>query len=513
MNSIRNISGILGSQRIKEEYPDYLKDESRYGDGYADSLYFPRNANEVCEILRFANDREIPVTISGGRTGIVGGAIPQGGILISLEYMNRFLGLKEDNSTSWCIASVEAGMLLKDFIRKIEEYTSRYFYPVDPTEDTAQIGGIVATNASGARSFKYGATRRYVQGIKVALASGELLHIQRGGYFAKEDNTLEGPSLIKVPEYQMPLIKNTAGYYAKPGMDLIDLFIGSEGTLGVICEIELELVLKAEGLLTVMAFFPSEEGAIRFVRDARGDFNKDQKQIIDPMSLEYFDSKSLNLLMREGSTSSDIPPIPDNAKAAILFEQEYSEEDLEDIYLGWDELLENYGSSMEETWGGLDERNLERIKKVRHALPETVNSIISNRKREHPEIHKMGTDMAVPNEYLEDMVAFYKKRCQEERLEYVIFGHVGDNHLHVNILPKAPGDMIKAKELYKEFARKVISFGGTVAAEHGIGKVKKDFLKLMYGAEGLREMAEVKRSLDPKSLLNRGNLLFSIACE
>lgn len=492
---------ILRSHGVSKDYPDHLRDESRFGPGCAECLYFPENIQEVSHIVRLANSKGIPITISGGRTGIVGGAVPQGGILISLEKMNKFIDIIRDEATGRVTARAQAGMLLRDFAARARAETKhKYFYPVDPTEDTAQLGGSIATNASGARSYKYGATRRYVRSLKLVLANGELLKIQRGHNMAHGE-TLRIPwgnaSEVRVSSYRMPDVKNTAGYFMAPGMDLIELFIGSEGTLGIICEAELELVSAPEEIIMAMSFFPSEDQAVAFVKMARNDGR------VDPLSLEYFDSKTLELLR----DNENIPSFPGWAQGAILFEEGCSQENIEDIYMSWEELLQACGSSMEDTWGGIDQRSSELIKRVRHAVPEGVNSIIGERKRIYPQIHKMGTDMAVLDEHLEEIVKFYRRRCQEEGLEYVIFGHIGDNHLHVNILPRSLEDMTRAKMLYREFAEEAVALGGTVAAEHGIGKVKKELLEMMYKGRGMEEMLQVKNALDPGWILNRGNVL------
>ena len=141
-------------------------------------------------------------------------------------------------------------------------------------------------------------------------------------------------------------------------------------------------------------------------------------------------------------------------------------------------------------------------------MPETVNAIIARRKAEVQEIHKVGTDMAVPPQRLGEVIALYRDRLEASGLEYLIFGHIGDSHLHVNILPRSEQELADAMELYGEFARRVVAMGGSVSAEHGIGRLKKAFLLLQYGPEKLQEMRAVKQALDPRGMLNPG-VLFS----
>jgi D-lactate dehydrogenase (cytochrome) len=174
------------------------------------------------------------------------------------------------------------------------------------------------------------------------------------------------------------------------------------------------------------------------------------------------------------------------------------------IYDAWEELLAAHGSSMEQTWGGMDEADLARLKALRHGIAEQVNMAIAAAKAEHPDIHKVGTDIAVPADALTEMFRFYENELEGTGLRYVIFGHVGDSHLHLNIMPNDPYELRVAKELALRFAGRAVELGGTVSAEHGIGKLKHDFLRIMYGDAGLAEMVAVKKALDPAGVLNRG---------
>jgi D-lactate dehydrogenase (cytochrome) len=162
---------------------------------------------------------------------------------------------------------------------------------------------------------------------------------------------------------------------------------------------------------------------------------------------------------------------------------------------------------MDDTWAGIEAGDVEKMKAVRHLIPESVNTLISQRKQKYPRVHKLGTDMAVPDEHLETIIAYYKELLDIFGLEYIIFGHIGDNHLHVNILPRTDAEVDQGMDLYRQFAEKAVQLGGTVSAEHGIGKLKRVFLRIMYGDSGLEEMAGVKRMLDPDWIINPGNMI------
>ncbi|MGQ9722563.1 MAG: FAD-binding oxidoreductase [Candidatus Jordarchaeum sp.] len=523
---------VFHRKEIKSSYTAYLIDESNYGDGKAESLFFPKSEAEVAAILKEMNQSGTQITVSSGRTGIVGGAVPLVGVILSMEKMNHVSSLGFDEQKKMWYVGAEAGIILSELVRKIERKDFNelltqesatnqqildrflsdkveYFLPPDPTEMTALLGGTVATNASGARTFKYGAMREWIRRIRVVLVNGDVLDITRGQVTASNDGKFEiilsdeTSVEVQVPSYKMPQIKNSAGLYVLPGMDLIDLFIGCEGILGVITMVEVYITQKAPNLLSITAFLPSEGAAIEFVEDIRTDASP-----IKPEAIEYFDSNAVALLrslINEGTIQ--IPSFPDDTQAIIYLEIAYSDEDEEQMYIALEDFFQQHGVSMETAWGGMESSDWQRMKDVRHAVPEKINSIIAKRRREHPELHKLGTDMAIPDEHLRTMMEFYKKKLDEKKLEYVIFGHIGNNHLHVNILPRDVNDLNTAIDLYLELANKAVEFGGTVSAEHGIGKLKRPFLRVMYGQEGIEQIRAVKRALDPKGILNAGVMI------
>jgi len=529
---------IDSEDTVKSEYEKYLTDESRFGDGRARIIFFPESEEQICAFLRRMCSESIPVTISAGRTGIVGGAVPPRGAILSTEKMNKILGLRFDSTTGEWLARVQPGVIIRDLHAKVErkefrelltcasesekedlkrfiEDPQRYFYPPDPTEDSSTIGGNIATNAAGSRTYKYGSTRRFVRGIRVALANGDIIDIRRGRVYAGPGRTFEillsdGRCVtVKLPSYSMPNVKNVAGYYVDEGMDLIDLFIGSEGTIGVVTEAELALAPRLGNRLTALIFFPSESDAVGFVHRIRGDHPKGRAYAVLPESIEYFDSNSLNLLRlrrKESTTPLEIPPFPEGAKAAILLEHSYMEEEFEKLIEALDASLRENRSSLEATMSATEDSDRKRLANIRHALPETVNQVIASRKRRIPEIHKVGTDTAVPDRYLDAMLDYCVKRLVEERFEYVIFGHISENNLHVNVLPNTLEELKRAERLAEEFARYAVEHDGTVSGEHGVGKLKRSLLKLMYGERGVEEMFQVKKTLDPQLILNPGDI-------
>ncbi len=509
--------------RVKTEIAElenYLTDASNLSGGHAEKLFIPESADEIAEILKEANAKKNPVTISGARTGTVAGAIPFGGYIISLEKLNR---VKEINENS---AIVESGVLLIDLQKAVD--ARKLFYPADPTEWSCQMGGTVATNASGARSFKYGATRNYVKRLQIILANGDLLSLKRGDVFAENGFIEVGGVRAKVPTYRQPNVrKNTSGYFSGEKLDAIDLFIGSEGTLGVVTEIELKLLPKPEGFLSGIVFFKNETDLLNFVTEAielsfstrkrnavvstavlsasrtrqrRQDANATVSEdaggtSLDASLLEYFDCEALKFIKEK------FPETPEEMAGAIFFEQETTATTEDVLFQKWNGLLEKHGAEIDISWFTTSEQDHAKMREFRHALPVAVNERIARYKQ-----RKVGTDMAVPDDKFGSFLKFYKEKLAESGLDYVIFGHIGDNHLHANMIPKNKEEAITAKHLYGRFIAQAIMLGGTVSGEHGIGKLKSKYLSVMYGERYLNEMAELKRAFDPNGILGRGNM-------
>ena len=489
-----------------DELQNYLTDASNMQGGHAEKLFIPESAEDVAAILLDANARNLPVTISGARTGTVGGAIPFGGYVVSLEKLNKIKNIDKASMT----AVVEPAVVLADFQKAVD--AEGLFYPPDPTEWSCQIGGTVATNASGARSFKYGATRNFVTGLKVVLASGDTVNIKRGTAIAAGGNLIEleteqGKQIVsKLPTYERPDVrKNVSGYFNEQPLDAIDLFIGSEGTLGVITEIELSLLPKPESFFSGIVFFEKETDLMNFVNEVREQSFATRKNPVAtaPGSdriratlIEYFDSNSLKFI------SEKFPETPDGIAGAIFFEQETTTDSEDALLEQWNELLEKNNADLDKSWFTTNDQDREKMRAFRHALPVSVNErVVRNKQR------KIGTDMAVPDANFPGFLRFYKETLDASGLDYVIFGHIGDCHLHANILPKDAAEAEHARHLYGRFIAQSVMLGGTISAEHGIGKLKSKYLQVMMGERYINEMAELKRAFDPNGILGRGNVI------
>ena len=461
---------------------DYLTDASFIRDGYAERVVIPESVEEVAQTLAEANRDRVPVTVSGAGTGTVGGRVPFGGIVLATDRLNRIKVIDRTNHT----AVAEAGVILYDFQRSVE--SEGLLYPPDPTERGCFLGGTVATNASGARTFKYGPTRNHIGGLKVVLASGEVLDLKRGQTQADAEGQIRIGSIdVQLPQLQMPSTrKNATGYFVAPGMDAIDLFIGSEGTLGVICEITARLLPKPEGLLSGVVFFANESDVLDLVADVRAN--------VDARAIEFFDRESLNFLREKYST------IPAEAVAAIFFEQETTTSTEESVFEQWQRLLDQH-HALTDSWFATNAADQAGLREFRHQLPVLMNEWFA-----HYRQRKVSTDMAVPDDAFPGLFRLYQDTLRDSGLRYTIFGHIGDNHVHVNILPRDDAEGARARELYVQFLKHAAGVGGTLSAEHGVGKLKREYLRLFYSDDQLRSLASVKRALDPNGILGRGNI-------
>ena len=520
-------------ETICAECPDYLRDESRVTAAALDAIAWPESEEDIAVALQTARANGWGVTVSAARTGICGAAVPlTGGMVLSLEKLNAILGIGYDEQAREWFMTAQPGVTLQEIsdclqARQFGNHTAHWpaaalaalerlrrenvalFYPPVVTEMTAALGGTVATNASGARSFKYGATRAWIRRLRVALADGSFLDLRRGGLRADESNTItiSRPTrpdiVIALPTYTLPRTKHVAGYYVAPRMELLDLFIGSEGTLGIVTEVEIRLMIREKELFGVTTFFRAESDAVEFAAVLR---NAARAKLLDIESIEFAGERTLRLLrQRRAEGDNKVPEIP-AAAAALCYEIAFRPETMDAEYAVLENYLQCAGVAPEHVWAGTTPAEIQSMKQFRHAIPEAVNQIVAERKRSIPALHKIATDLAVPDEHLAPMLEHYRATLDAAGLEYYIFGHIGDNHLHVNMVPRDEAELARAKEFYRAFAVKAVALGGTVSAEHGIGKLKREFLKIMFGEQGIAEMKAVKRALDPAGILGPGTL-------
>lgn len=497
----------------------YLTDESSAYQGAADVAYLPRNDAEMATVLESAASHERSVTVVGAGTAITGAGVPTGGVVLSTERLRRHENLSSvpggRDDRRWTeitagdfsflvdveghAAVVPAGVRLFELNQALSR--TGLFYPPDPTEASAMIGGTVATNASGARSYRYGPTRNWVEGVLAVTPAGSDWIVR--GDFVEADGTMPlprcfGAETLNVPTWlPVPDTKNASGLLLKPGVDLVDLVVGSEGVLCAVAAVLVRLAARPEHLLQVASFFASQAGALDAADAIR--------EAADVLSIEYFDPTALEFMR------VDHPDLPRAPCACVLFELEFQSLGSNNPYpeppllRGWHDRLRALDSTAHWAVTGAE---VEAMKGFRHSLPEQINRWVAAR------VGKLGTDMAVPAGRFREMVSAYEA-ARRQGVRSVLFGHLGQYHLHLNFLPENDDELARAKRLYRGLAETAVDLGGTVSAEHGVGKKKlrdadgleRPYLWFMYGDEGLSAVSTVKRQLDPQWILNPGTMI------
>ena len=514
-------------------FASYLSDESRT-QGQAEYIAFPRSEEEIALVLRWCAQHGVPVTAQGGMTGLAGGASPQGGLALNLSRMDRILGLRRDSAGTWLLR-VQPGVRLLQVRKALKEKSFQIsqwdeasvaalrdfrpgeaFFSPDPTETTASIGGMAACNASGARSYLYGATRTKIHALRVVLTDGSVTALERGVHRARGREALlpltdGGTRRVLLPEFETPPIKD-AGFYLRRDMDLVDLFMGSQGLFGIISELELELTPSPALLWGVTAFLPDHAAALRYVRALKG---QEGDPLPDrPAAIEFFDRRALRLVEEQKAETPafrQLQELPEDYNCAV-----YAEFNPRDPALflptlsALSDTLRRLGGDPERTWVARDGRELEKLLFFRHTVPEVTDIIVERNKKNEPCITILSTDMAVDDVHFDELFHIYKHDLSQTDLDWVIFGHIGENHVHPNIFARDRAEYEFGLRLFEKWAADVHRMDGTITGEHGTGKLKKKLAYIMYGPEKMAKLCQFKRAMDPKGLLGPGNILTEV---
>jgi D-lactate dehydrogenase (cytochrome) len=469
--------------------------------GTADGVVFPRDVAEVAALVHAAR-RVLPV---GAQSSLTGGATPRGDIVLSTR------GLSDIAEPTGNTVRVGAGVPLSDLQRFLA--TRDLYYPPVPTFDGAFVGGTVATNAAGAATFKYGVTRDWVEGLTVVLADGSILDISRGDVRASDEGVIEvdtiGRGLIRlnIPTYHVPALpKVSAGYFTEPHLDLVDLFVGSEGTLGVVAHATLR-VKRRPLRCAALIVCSSEAQAIALTAMLRAEAAAAANPL-DVAAIEYMDARALALIDQSVFARAGIRRRAEGT--TMLLVQIETEGHLDAPLARLEAILQITGISDDPVVAMPgDERTATRLFELREAVPAAVNACVAAAKaRMGDAIQKMAGDFIVPFDALARALALYREGFERRDLEYAIWGHISDGNLHPNVIPRSPQDMEKARDALLEMARGVMALGGAPLAEHGVGRnsLKQRFLRDMYGESGIEQMRAVKHALDPDGKLAVGVL-------
>ena len=485
----------------------FLSDAAHVAGGFATGVTFPRSEAEVAALVGNA-ERVLPV---GAQSSLTGGATPRGELVLSTRALSSIgpvpsVGpVLSDRPQGDTTVRVGAGLPLTVLQKTLT--ASRLYYPPVPTFDGAFVGGTISTNAAGAATFKYGSTRPWVTGMTVVLAGGDVLDLRRGDVTASPDGRFEivlssGRAVtVPVPAYRMPdVAKLSAGYYAKPGMDLIDLFIGSEGTLGVIVDATLRVIPRPR---RAVALIPcgGDAQAVALTSALR------REPLVS--AIEYMDARALRAVPNDVFARAGVPR-PGSESVLLMTQIEVGPDEDEHVFVRLEAIVESCGVEDLTTIAAPDdERGAQKLFELREAVPASVNALVAAAKAtSHPDIEKTAGDMVVPFARLAESIALYRQAFESRGLDYAIWGHVSDGNLHPNLIPHTLDDMTRGRDAIFEIARGVIAMGGAPLAEHGVGRsaLKQRLLRALYGDEGIEQMRAVKRALDPDWKLAPGVL-------
>jgi len=500
----------------------YLEDAAHYPGGRAAGVVIPRDEAEVAAALH-ACRAILPI---GAQSSVTGGATPRGEVVLSTA---RLAAILETTDREVRVQPGVPIVTLKEALAAQGRY-----YPPAPTYDGAFVGGTISTNASGAATFKYGSTRAWVRGLTVVLASGDVLEIERDRVFAHPDGYFEietsrGVARLPVPTYRMPDVpKRSAGYFAAPGMDLIDLFIGAEGTLGIVVEARLSVVEPAPALCVALVPVTDEEAALQLVErlreQSRRTWSSGDRNGIDVSAIEMLDRRCLAMLHDDGSDARYGIRLPPGTEVALLVQVELPagttgetafehiafalEPGAPDTALGrFCRLLDDAGllENVEVAVPG-DRARAEQFFAFREAAPEAVKHRVGVARQAAPGVQKTAADMIVPFERFGEMLQVYREGFERRGLEYAIWGHVSDGNVHPNVIPRSVEDVQSGQQAILEFGREAIGRGGSPLSEHGVGRsaIKQALLRQLYGEAGVAEMRAVKAALDPEWKLSPG---------
>ncbi len=450
---LKRLTAIVGKENVFDQKSDRITHSyDATGRSYLpDVVVYAGSAAEVSEVMKLANRYLIPVLPRGAGSGFTGGTLPvQGGIVLVLTRMDRILTIDTEN----LVAVVEPGVVTAELQRQVEK--QGLFYPPDPaSKEFCTMGGNVAECAGGPRCVKYGVTKDYIMGLEVVTPTGEI--IRTGG----------------------KTLKNVVGY------DLTKLFVGSEGTLGIVTRIVVKLLPKPEAKKTMLVQFSSIDGAARGVSEII-------RAKIIPTTLEFLDASTIDCIR-------DISPVPlpEECRAILLIEVDGDREIIEKQAVRIMEVLQPL--SVLDTRIAENAEESEEIWQVRRSVSSSMRKI-------NPD--KFNEDIVVPRSRVPDMIRALENLSREYGVPIVNFGHAGDGNIHVNVMVdlREEGMEEKVHKVMEDIFRTAVELEGSISGEHGIGISKMDYLGMEVSEITMRYMEKIKESFDPNNILNPGKI-------
>lgn len=510
----------------------YLDDASGFPRGHAAALVRPATDDEAAAAVIAARGYRQSVLPQAARTSLTGGAVPHGECVISVERLDRIGPLDESGGGDARIR-VGAGVRLKT----LEEYLRPrgYFYPPVPTCLEAMVGGTLSTNAGGAATFKYGVTREWVESLELVLSNGDRLSLARGQAQARPGESFRillsdgSEFVIPVPTYRLPPLKKlSAGYHAADPLDLVDLFIGAEGTLALITGASLRLRESPAAELAGLVFCDTPQAAMALATELRQVASEARRAgddcAPDIRAIEWFDARSLELILRAGIADKLCIALPEQARAAIYFELELPHPSDRERTL--DRLAAALNGGAGDTDGPLlrlfrilrshdlidrtelafpgDASRRQALAALREAVPQQVGELLAGRGG----LAKCAGDMIVPFEKLGQAMELYRSAFEAAGLDYAVWGHFGDGNLHPNVLLRNESERDIAEAVLLQLAVEITALGGAPLSEHGVGRhpLKQRMLREFLGMRAIGEMRAIKRALDPSGCFAPGVL-------
>jgi len=467
---------------MDETLHDYLKDESNMV-GAAESISFPESEAEIGKIIREMQESQTPITIQGGKTGFAGSAVPLSGHIMNLSHMKRVksFSITEDGEV---LFTVEPGITLLELRKAIQrlENQKEFFWPPEPSEPTATVGGIASTGAKGICSHLYGDSNSYIDGIRIMTAEGSIHKIKRG---------------------------QAAIFVNGKSIDLLDVYLGGEGMYGVITELILRLIPKPEEIWGICFFFEDTDDGLSFAAQIKDtSFSVEGAQIA---AIEYLDRttiKAIEDLKQHVTKLKNIPDIEAGISALVYIEiHGEQEEAVHEIAKGIMKVVIGFETDLDRSWAFSGELEIDKMRTFLHAAEETAVLQIEKARLEDPRITKLGIDMSLEKESLKTLVRHFGKNLQEENLTASFLGHIGTNILHINIMPKNYGDYVKGRALIEKWAETFPAACGNAIAAHGIGKLKKSLFLKTVSKEYMEDIIQLKKQLDKHNLWNPGNMI------
>ena len=475
----------MGRQLIypmEERYQEYLSDESKMV-GKADSISFPENEGEILEIIAKMKACHTPVTIQGGKTGIAGCAVPARGHVLNLSHMNQ---VKDFNKTAQgeSLLKVEPGMTLLELKKAIKKLKNEeeLFWPPDPTESSSTVGGIASCGAKGICSRLYGDTRKYIQAVRVIQWDGSVKEIKRG--------------------------ETTVSFLGRE-KDLLDVYLGGEGMFGILAELTLRLEPRPKEMWGISFFFEKKEDAFTFADNLMTEDLQVEGASI--AAAEYMDRATIDAIEERKEMMTALKELPDvGAEVAAMIYIEIhgmAEEAVEEIAEILMELAVRCDSDPDRAWAVSGETEIEKMRVFRHAAAESANLLIEKIRQKEPRITKLGTDMSLDKEDFQSVIAKYEADIAQAGLKACIFGHIGGNHLHINILPEDYEEYEKGCKLFEAWAKEIAAQQGKVVTEHGVGKLKKPLFLQTASKDCIEEIQRLKHTYDPAGMWNPENMI------